>query len=69
MGRAAVELCKTSDDAFDAVITALVARAAAIGVVEAIPAAEQSAAVREGWIAVPRRGSREQLAVAVTPLS
>jgi predicted nuclease with RNAse H fold len=45
--------CRTSDDAFDAVVSALTARAAAIGKVEAIPNASLDVAAVEGWIALP----------------
>lgn len=46
-------LCVTSDDAFDAVITALIARAAALGLTELPDAEHAAAAEREGWIHVP----------------
>jgi predicted nuclease with RNAse H fold len=46
-------LCRSSHDAFDAVICALIARAAALGLV-CRPSEEQVALARvEGWIAVP----------------
>jgi hypothetical protein len=54
-------LCGVSDDAFDALIAALVARAAAVGLVEPIPRADREAARREGWIAIPRLGSFDRL--------
>lgn len=57
-----VDLCRASDDAFDAVIAALVARAAAIGAVDSIPESEKASAVREGWIHVPAIGSLGLLA-------
>jgi len=57
-----VELCLRSDDAFDALVASLVARAAAIGAVEPVPPDDRSAALREGWIAVPRLGSLAELA-------
>ena len=51
-------LCATSDDAFDALVAALVTRAAALG--RTIPPASQGnnaeRARIEGWIAVPRPG-------------
>jgi predicted nuclease with RNAse H fold len=59
---AGADLCISSDDAFDALIACLVARAAAIGMVEEIPDADRAAAEREGWIAVPLGGSLAQLA-------
>ncbi len=46
-------VCTTSDDAFDAVITALIARAAALNLT-VLPDAEHAAiAQREGWIHIP----------------
>jgi predicted nuclease with RNAse H fold len=42
-----------SDDAFDAVIAALAARAHALGLTHPIPAADRDRASREGWIALP----------------
>ena len=57
-----VNLCLSSDDAFDALIAGLVARAAAIGMVEEIPDADRAAAEREGWIAVPLGGTLGRLA-------
>jgi hypothetical protein len=59
-----VERCCASDDALDAVIAALIARAAAVGLVEEIPPAERDAARREGWVAVPYAGSLGLLAAA-----
>ncbi|RSM79023.1 DUF429 domain-containing protein [Kibdelosporangium aridum] len=46
-------LCETSDHAFDAVMAALIARAAVLRRVTMPSAGELAAAVREGWIAVP----------------
>jgi predicted nuclease with RNAse H fold len=48
------EVCRSSDDALDAVIAALTARAAALDLVT-VPPGPQAAAVasREGWIALP----------------
>ena len=48
------EVCRASDDALDAVIAALTARAAALGRVT-VPPGPQAAAIasREGWIALP----------------
>jgi predicted nuclease with RNAse H fold len=60
---AATEACVASDDALDALLVALVARAA--GIAQTIPppssgeAAERVA--REGWIQLPKPGSLEQL--------
>ena len=47
------ELCRKSDHAFDAVIAALLARAAALDLATRPSAAEQDTAAREGWIAMP----------------
>jgi predicted nuclease with RNAse H fold len=49
-------LCRTSHDAFDAVIAALVARAAALGQVIQPDAEQREAARTEGWIALPTGG-------------
>jgi predicted nuclease with RNAse H fold len=57
-----VDLCIASDDAFDAVIAALVARASAQGLVEPIPNEDLDSALREGWIAVPIDSSLARLA-------
>ncbi|MFI9845324.1 hypothetical protein ACIHFD_50460 [Nonomuraea sp. NPDC051941] len=46
-------LCRASDHVTDAVVSALAARAAALGLV-AVPTGEQTgAATTEGWIALP----------------
>jgi hypothetical protein len=46
--------CEDSDDAFDAVVCALIARAAALGLTASPPDEEaQQAAITEGWIHVP----------------
>ena len=58
-----VDLCIDSDDAFDALVAALVARAAATELVEPIPGEDLTSALREGWIAVPIDGSLNRLAV------
>jgi predicted nuclease with RNAse H fold len=56
------DLCVSSDDAFDALVAALVARAAAMAFVEPIPEEDRAVALREGWIAIPLEGSLSQLA-------
>ena len=38
-------------------VAALVARAAALGLVEPVPEEDRQFALREGWIAIPRAGS------------
>ena len=62
VGEAEARLCRLSDDAFDALICALVARAAAVAKVEQVPEEDRDAALREGWIAVPCSGSLGLLA-------
>ncbi len=59
-----VALCHSSDDALDAVIAALVARAVAMDLVEPIPDDDRQSAMREGWIAVPLVGTLSTLAAA-----
>jgi predicted nuclease with RNAse H fold len=54
--------CCDNDNVFDAVICALVARATLVNLTERIPLDRREAARREGWIAVPRERSLEQLA-------
>jgi predicted nuclease with RNAse H fold len=58
--------CANSDDAFDALIAACVARAVALGAVEPIPDADREAARREGWIALPQEGSLSALGASRT---
>ena len=53
--------CAASDDKLDALVAALVARAAAIGCCESIPAADRDLAKEEGWIALPQRESLGRL--------
>ncbi|MBB5791358.1 DUF429 domain-containing protein [Jiangella mangrovi] len=61
------EQCRASDHALDAVVAALSARAAAIGLVTT-PASDQAAAAAvEGWIAVPTAGI-DALAAAEPPV-
>lgn len=54
-------LCRQSDDALDAVLAGLTARASATGQVHAIPSSKLDSAQREGWIALPD-GPPQQLA-------
>ena len=54
-------LVRRTDDELDALISALVARAAALGLCEPVPAGEEESASREGWIALPLPDSFEQL--------
>jgi predicted nuclease with RNAse H fold len=54
--------CGASHDLLDALICALIARAAHIGAVTPPAAAQAGAAEREGWITLPTADSLEQLA-------
>ena len=51
-----------SDDAFDALVAGLTARAAALGLIATPPATERALAASEGWIALPDEGSLSRLA-------
>jgi len=64
LGEAARRLCRASDDALDAVVAALVARAAALGLCDGPPAPLAEVAAREGWIALPAADALERLAGA-----
>lgn len=55
------ELCRTNDDAFDAVIASLTARAQMLGLVEELPADRVATAAVEGWIALPLEGALDCL--------
>lgn len=57
-----VEICCMNDNAWDALIAALVARAVSVGLVEPIPSEYAAAARQEGWIALPTVNSLHQLA-------
>ncbi len=57
----AAKLCMESEHCMDAVIAALIARASALGLCEAIPGDDLNAAAREGWIVLPRPGTFAQL--------
>ena len=61
LGQDAKNKCKASDDAFDALIAALVARAAATGHCETTPPEDLDAARKEGWIALPEATSLDKL--------
>jgi predicted nuclease with RNAse H fold len=60
---AAREACVESDDALDAVLCALIARAAALGLTESPPAEAQRLARVEGWIHLPHKSSLGELAL------
>lgn len=53
----AFEHMEASHDALDAMVSALVARAAAAGLTDAVPDEHRERATREGWIHLPRVGS------------
>jgi predicted nuclease with RNAse H fold len=55
------DACALTDDAFDALISALVARAAACRLVDRCPTELQAVASREGWIMLPLAGSLARL--------
>ncbi len=55
---------ETSDDAFDALVAALVARAAALGLTAGPGEELRARAQREGWIHLPRPGSLGFLAIS-----
>jgi hypothetical protein len=55
------EACLESDDCLDAVLCALIARAAALGLTEPPPPDGLEPARVEGWIHLPRSGSLAQL--------
>jgi predicted nuclease with RNAse H fold len=58
---AARRLCGSRDDALDALVAALVARAAALGLCEPPPAHLAARATREGWIALPPADALDRL--------
>lgn len=55
------EACIQSDDALDAVLAALIARAAALGLTEPPPPDDLELARGEGWLHLPRKGSLSAL--------
>jgi predicted nuclease with RNAse H fold len=57
------EACVESDDALDAVLCALIARAAALGLTELAPEADLERVRAEGWIHLPLKGSLDELAI------
>ncbi len=60
------ELCWKSDDALDALVAALVARVAGTRRCEPIPKEDRELARREGWIALPKKQSLDQLVKSST---
>jgi predicted nuclease with RNAse H fold len=63
MSPAIVGSCQSSDDALDALVAALVARAASSDLCEPVPEGKQDQILREGWIALPRAASLPELAL------
>jgi hypothetical protein len=55
------EQCQANDNVLDAFVAALVSRAAVLGLTEPIPLGMRDAALREGWISIPRDGSLADL--------
>jgi hypothetical protein len=63
-----LDRCVSNDNLFDALIAALVSRAALVGLVEPIPVDLREAALKEGWIVIPLEGSLSQLRLnSLTP--
>ena len=62
-------LCEASDDALDALVAALVARASACGGCEDLPPEHRALALREGWIALPQPDSLDALPSGIAPQS
>jgi len=58
-------LCRSSDDAFDAVIASLTARAAVCNQTVAPTSVQAAMAAREGWIALPLKASLDKLVAPV----
>lgn len=58
---AVVERCSVSDDCLDALVAALVARAAAVGATVGPTKEQLPLALREGWIHLPAPGSLDTL--------
>jgi len=64
LGRGGRAACAASHDVLDALLSALIARAVALGRTAAAPADLLGRAAREGWIHVPAEDSLEGLATA-----
>jgi predicted nuclease with RNAse H fold len=59
--------CRESDDCFDALVAALVTRAAATALCDSVPEGDLVLAGIEGWIALPQEGSLARLRSANQP--
>jgi len=57
-------VCVDDDDDFDAFVSALVARAAQLGLTDPVARGMRWQAFREGWIQLPTTGSIFRLAAA-----
>ena len=55
------DACEASDDVFDALVAAVVTRAACVDAVDPVPHQHWAAAMKEGWIALPGQGSLADL--------
>jgi hypothetical protein len=64
MTETSLALCRANRDACDALVAALAARAAALGVCESIPEEHRRMAELEGWIALPVPESLNRLVCA-----
>ena len=62
LDRLVCSTCCASDHALDALIAALIARAAALGLCEPPPPEHAAVAAREGWIALPAPDALDRLA-------
>lgn len=60
--------CRASDDALDAVLAAMTARAAVVGLRESIPHDALRAAETKGWIALPRMNTLPALPTDIGPV-
>ena len=60
-------ICRESDDALDAVLAAVIARAAAVGCTALPEGDDRAIAEREGWIHVPTGGLQVAAALAAIP--
>jgi Protein of unknown function (DUF429) len=63
---AARRLCGTSDDALDALVAALVARAATLNLCAPPPPEHTARAAREGWVALPDPDALDRLATTTS---
>ena len=69
LGEERWQQCAASDDAFDALVAAVITRAAALRLVDPCPARLRDVASREGWIMLPVRDSLAFLASAADTMN